>query len=78
MVANKKFLPQPVFAHFVGMLSDNTLHRVFVPEKNSVITCRCLDFENLNYLPFFNIFTLPDGISGQKEVEQQELNQNEE
>nr|QCC62380.1 integrase [Digenea simplex] len=37
---NKKFLPRTMFGYFVGMESNNTLYRIYLPTTKSVYICR--------------------------------------
>jgi len=65
----KKFLPRTVFGHFVGMQSENTLYRIFIPSSSSIYTCRQNDFKVINKdteLPSFS--SLMENLSHQRQL----------
>lgn len=59
----KKFLPRSIFGQFVGMESPNSLLRIYLPKKDTIIPCRRTDFKALknDQLPSFG--HLLDNIS---------------
>ena len=65
----KKLLPRAVFGHFVGMHSDTTILRVYVPHSKSIIFTRAADFKKytLDRLP--GVDSLLDGLARQSELE---------
>ena len=63
-VGGKKFLPRSIFCYFVGIESNNTLIRAFVPMSKSIIIIRRQDFHiHSNKLP--GVESLIDGIARQ-------------
>lgn len=66
-VKGKKFLPRTIFGNFVGMHSENSLYRIWIPSRKEVKICRQNDFTVLRpntELPSFS--TLVDEISKQR------------
>ena len=65
----KKFLPRSVFGHFVGMASEHSLYRIFLPVSKSIYVCRRGDFTPLKKeteLPSFS--TLMENVSRHREI----------
>ena len=68
-VKGKKILPRTVFGNFVGMESENTLYRVFIPTTKSIYICRKNDFKILEKdteLPSFS--TQMENISRKQQL----------
>ena len=65
----KKLLPGTVFGHLVGMESEVTLFRIFVPPTLRIIITRAQDFhhDNSEHLP--SMSTLMDCISCEMELD---------
>ena len=66
---NKKFLARSVHAHFVGMESDKTIIRVYVPESKTIMLTRIQDFRLYIDEKLPGVASLIDGISRQSELE---------
>ena len=68
-VPNKKFLARSVHAHFVGMESDTTILRVYVPETKSVMLTRAKDFRPYEKEQLPGVASILDGLARQTEIE---------
>ena len=68
-VPNKKFLARSVHAHFVGMQSDTTILRVYVPETKSVMLTRIQDFRPYSNETLPGVASLLDGLARESELE---------
>ena len=70
-VPNKTFLARPVafHAHFVGMESDTTILRVYVPETKSVMLTRAQDFRPYKKKQLLGVASILDGLARQTEIE---------
>ena len=68
-VPNKKFLARSVHGHFVGMASDATLLRVYVPETKTVMLTRAQDFRAYEDEKLPGVASILDGLSRQSEIE---------
>jgi len=67
----KKLLPRSIYGHFVGMASDTTLIKVYIPQTKQIIHVRRNDFKKYhgNILP--GVEVLLDGIAKQVEKDGQ-------
>ena len=66
--ANKKLSPRSAHGHFVGMESDETLYRIYVPSTRRIIITRAQDFHSCNTTTLPGVATLLDGIARQNEL----------
>lgn len=60
---NKKLLARSVRCHFVGMGSDQSRYRVYIPENRSVLVTRVRDFQMQDHEQLPGVSHLLDGIS---------------
>lgn len=70
-IGGKKFMPRTLFGHFVGMESEHTLYRIYVPSLQHIQVCRRNDFTILKSdtsLPSFE--TLTSDIARQRQLEE--------
>ena len=68
-VPNKKFPARSVHCHFLGMRSDKTIIRVYVPESKSVVLTRIQDFRQYSDETLPGVASIIDGLSRQAELE---------
>ena len=66
--ANKKLSQRSAHGHFVGMGSDETLNRIYVPSTRRIIITRAQDFHSCNTTTLPGVATLLDGIARQNEL----------
>ena len=72
-VKAKKFLPRTVFGHFIGMSSEHSLYRIFLPATKKIYICRRADFTILKKdteLPSFS--TLMENVSRHRQIAEAE------
>lgn len=68
-VRNKRFLVRSVHGNFVGMESDETLFRIYVPETNSITLTRVQDFRLYRHEKLAGVAFLLDGLARQSAIE---------
>ena len=66
---HKKILARSVHGHFVGIHSDMTLPRVYVPESKKVILTRTQDFIQYGEEKLAGVASLLDDLSRQSDIE---------
>jgi len=57
-VPNKKLTARSIHGHFIGMESDETLFRVYVPDTTSIIITRANDFKVLLLVQESQLFSM--------------------